>query len=211
MRIKLLLHHLKDMACELNLDLYLSWGLGCREQSFCFTTSGIWLASSISLFTQANAFGDANKVAASPPWEVGLRAQSRYLPRLTPLVMLTKLLLHHLEKVVCELNLSIYPGWGLGWREQSCRFTTSERWLVSSISLFTEVEALGLVNKVATWPPRGGGLWAQSHYLPRLKPWVTQAKVAPSPSRGGGLWGQSQCTLWELILLSWYDTCSVYA
>ena len=58
MRIKLPLHHLEEVACELNLAL-----------------------------TQADALDDTNKVAASPTWVDGLRAQSYFLPRLRPWVM----------------------------------------------------------------------------------------------------------------------------
>ena len=70
--------------------------------------------SSISLPTQAGAFGDTNKVAASPPQGGGLRAHSRLLPRFEPWVIQIKLLFHHLREVACELNLASYPGWGLG-------------------------------------------------------------------------------------------------
>ena len=75
-----------------------------------FTTTGRWLASVISLITQAEALGDANKVTASPPQGGGLRAQSRLYPRLRPWVMRIKVLLHHLGEVVCELNLAYHPG-----------------------------------------------------------------------------------------------------
>ena len=69
--------------------------------------------SSISLLTQAKALVDANKVAASPPQEGGLRVQSHSAPRLKPCVTRIKFPLHHLEEVACELNLASYPGWGL--------------------------------------------------------------------------------------------------
>ena len=68
--------------------------------------------SSISLFTQAEALGDMNKGAASPPQGGGLRAQSRLLPRLGPWVMRIKLPLNHLKKVACELNLAFLPKLG---------------------------------------------------------------------------------------------------
>ena len=54
-RIKLQIHHLGEVACELNLA-----------------------------FTQAEALGDANKVVTSPPQGGGFRAQSHSLPGLMP-------------------------------------------------------------------------------------------------------------------------------
>ena len=66
--------------------------------------------SPISLFTQVEAFRDENKFAASPPQGGGLRAQSRYLPRLRAWVSQTKFPLHHLREMACELNLAIYLG-----------------------------------------------------------------------------------------------------
>ena len=59
----------------------------------------------------------------------------------------------------------------------SCRFTTSERWLASSISLFTQVEASGDENKGAASPPRGGGLQAQFISLPGLRPQLKRIKL----------------------------------
>ena len=62
MRIKLLLHHLKEVAYELNITPYR------------------WLESSISLLTGVGDLGDTNKVATSPPRGGGLRAQYRSSP-----------------------------------------------------------------------------------------------------------------------------------
>ena len=117
--MKLPPHHLEEVACELNLALYLEasadmnkvpasppQGGGLRAQSCSFhvlrpwvtraklslTTLGSWLTCSISLFTQAGALGDVNKVATSPPRGRGLRDKSRSLPRLRPQVTRIKLL-----------------------------------------------------------------------------------------------------------------------
>ena len=62
---------------------------------------GRWLASSISLFTQAKALGDANKVAGSPPRRGNCKLN------LTPY---PKLPLHHLKEMACELNLGALFG-----------------------------------------------------------------------------------------------------
>ena len=59
MRIKLPLHYLRpEVACDLNLAL-----------------------------SRAETLGNMNKIAASPTREGGLRAQSRFSPRLRPRVM----------------------------------------------------------------------------------------------------------------------------
>ena len=49
---------------------------------------------------------------------------------------------------------------------------------MSSISLLTQVRALGDVNKATASPTRGGGLHAQSRFLPMLGPWVMQIKLS---------------------------------
>ena len=66
--------------------------------------------NSISLITQAEALGDANKVATSQPLGDGLRAQSHLSPRLRPWVMRIEVPLHYLAEVVYELNLTYHPG-----------------------------------------------------------------------------------------------------
>ena len=85
--------------------------------------------SSVSLCTQVEAVGDANKVAASPPQGGVLQAQFHFVPRLRPWVTQIRLSLHHLGEVAYELNFSLY-----------------------------QVEVVGDANKVAASPPRGGGL-----------------------------------------------------
>ena len=70
--------------------------------------------SSFLLSTQVGALGNRDKGATSPPRGGGLRGLSRFLPRLGPWVTRIKVPLHHLDEVACELNLALYPGWGLG-------------------------------------------------------------------------------------------------
>ena len=73
-----------------------------------------WLASLVSLLTQAEALGDSNEVSASPPWGGGLQAQFRFSMRLRPCVTRIKLPLHDLDEVACKLSLSFHPGKGVG-------------------------------------------------------------------------------------------------
>ena len=49
---------------------------------------------------------------------------------------------------------------------------------MSSVLVLTYDEALGDMNKVAPSPPRGGGLQAQYHFSPKLRPLVAQIKLS---------------------------------
>ena len=49
---------------------------------------------------------------------------------------------------------------------------------MSLLLLFTQAEALGVVKKVVSSLPWGGGLRVQSRFSPRLWPWETRIKFS---------------------------------